>query len=291
MILIEGWIKLHRSLLGHWVLTDAEALSIWIHILLKAAYEPKREYQLGKLIDLLPGQLIFRGPQLKDHLRIDINKIYRTLKVFEDEGMIAMKHNGKRYSVITVNNWDVYQGGDMPSESKRETKEKPESIIPCGSIVDVPVESENQIINKRKTIYKNEKNSKKEKKDICPAAFEEIISYLNEKANTSYRANSRSSQQHISARLNEGFTIEDFKRVIDNKVSEWGHEPTKGEKDMRNYLRPETLFGSKFESYLNSKAIRRTVAKRDNFMTRDYDDSFYDMLNNSFDRKARDGSG
>jgi hypothetical protein len=45
--------------------------------------------------------------------------------------------------------------------------------------------------------------------------------------------------------MNEGFTVGDFKKVIDNKTAEW--LDTK----MEQYLRPETLFGTKFESYLN----------------------------------------
>lgn len=77
--------------------------------------------------------------------------------------------------------------------------------------------------------------------------YEEIINYLNLKANTHYRHNIKKTQSLISARFNESFTLNDFKRVIDNKVSEWK------DTEMEKYLRPETLFGTKFESYLNQK--------------------------------------
>lgn len=77
--------------------------------------------------------------------------------------------------------------------------------------------------------------------------YEEIINYLNLKANTHYRHNIKKTQSLISARFNENFTLNDFKRVIDNKVSEWK------DTEMEKYLRPETLFGTKFESYLNQK--------------------------------------
>lgn len=75
----------------------------------------------------------------------------------------------------------------------------------------------------------------------------EIIDYLNLKANTQYRHNIKKTQSLINARFNENFTIEDFKKVIDNKVNEWKNT------EMEKYLRPETLFGTKFESYLNQK--------------------------------------
>lgn len=281
MILIEGWIKQNRSILNHWVFSDREALQIWMYFRLKAAFEPKRVYELGRLIDLLPGQIIFRGPQLADLLGIDKNKIYKTIKLFEDDGMITVKSNGKRYSIITLKSCDIYEGEDMPFEIKRETNEKPKHMENSGFEGLAVHQKENLKRNKKETIYKNDKNSKNKEIDIHSAIFEEIISYLNKKADTQYRHTSKVTQQHISARLNEGYTIDDFKKVIDNKVVEWGHEPANGEKDMRNYLRPETLFGTKFDSYLNSKPVRRQLSRRDNFIEREYDDAFFKMLENA----------
>lgn len=73
----------------------------------------------------------------------------------------------------------------------------------------------------------------------------EIIDYLNEKAGTNYKSTTQKTRDIIKARLNEKFTVEDFKVVIDKKVSDW--KCTEWEK----FLRPQTLFGTKFESYLN----------------------------------------
>lgn len=74
-----------------------------------------------------------------------------------------------------------------------------------------------------------------------------IISYLNNKAGTSYKQSTKKTQQLIKSKFKEGFTTEDFYKVIDNKVSEWVNT------DMEKYIRPETLFGPKFEGYLNQK--------------------------------------
>lgn len=76
--------------------------------------------------------------------------------------------------------------------------------------------------------------------------IKEIISYLNEKTGSKYRLNTDATKKHINARLDEGFTVDDFKTVIDIKTDEW-----LGDKDMQKFLRPQTLFGTKFESYLN----------------------------------------
>ena len=73
-----------------------------------------------------------------------------------------------------------------------------------------------------------------------------IVVYLNEKAHTKYRNNSTKTQSLIKARLDEKFTVEDFKTVIDKKCAEW-----LSNENMCKFLRPETLFGTKFESYLN----------------------------------------
>lgn len=74
----------------------------------------------------------------------------------------------------------------------------------------------------------------------------DIVDHLNKKAGKSFKSNSKKTKSLINARIKEGFKVEDFKKVIDIKVSEWLND-----KRMEQYLRPETLFGNKFESYLN----------------------------------------
>ena len=73
-----------------------------------------------------------------------------------------------------------------------------------------------------------------------------IINYLNLKCETSYRSSTKKTKTLIEARLKEGFKEEDFYLVIDKKTRQWLKD-----KDMCKFLRPETLFGNKFESYLN----------------------------------------
>lgn len=87
------------------------------------------------------------------------------------------------------------------------------------------------------------------------ATCQEIIDYLNEKAQTRYKATTAKTRSLINARLSEGFVVGDFKTVIDKKCAEW-----KGT-EFEKFLRPETLFGTKFEGYLNA---RQTVQKSAN---------------------------
>jgi len=88
--------------------------------------------------------------------------------------------------------------------------------------------------------------------------YEHIIKHLNNKTAKSFRTSSKKTQSLIDARLKEGFTQDDFIKVIDIKCSKWIKD-----KNMKDYLRPETLFGSKFESYLNEKNDIKDQSWRD----------------------------
>lgn len=79
--------------------------------------------------------------------------------------------------------------------------------------------------------------------------IKDIVEYLNKKAGKKYRASSKDTQKHIRARLEDGYTVADFQTVIDKMCGKW-----KGDPKMEDYLRPSTLFGPKFEGYLNASA-------------------------------------
>lgn len=77
---------------------------------------------------------------------------------------------------------------------------------------------------------------------------EEILGYLNSAIGAQYKTTTQKNRTLIRARLREGFTVDDFKTVIDKKSRAW-----LGDERMQVYLRPETLFGTKFEGYLNEQ--------------------------------------
>ena len=73
-----------------------------------------------------------------------------------------------------------------------------------------------------------------------------IVEYLNNKIDAHYKPNGKKMKELIRARMNEGYTVDDFKTVIDKKFKSWGNDPK-----MSLYLRPSTLFGTRFGEYLN----------------------------------------
>lgn len=111
------------------------------------------------------------------------------------------------------------------------------------------------------TVHNNTKQNKEDisseiskKKGADLSAITEIVDYLNQATNKNFKASRKDTQSFINARIREGFTVDDFKAVIDGRVKAWANDPK-----MSEYLRPQTLFGTKFESYLNaSKAKPKT---------------------------------
>lgn len=107
-----------------------------------------------------------------------------------------------------------------------------------------------------------------EDRDELSGSYSEIIDYLNQKTGAHYKASGDKTRRLIKARMNEGFTVDDFKTVIDKKSAEW-----LSDSKMQQYLRPETLFGTKFEGYLNQKEVKAQQKKP----------GFNDMQKSSYD--------
>lgn len=85
-----------------------------------------------------------------------------------------------------------------------------------------------------------------------PDPTEEVVNHLNRRAGTHYKPTTANTRKLVKARLKEGFTVDDMKLVIDKKCADWLNNPK-----MAEFLRPDTLFGNKFEGYLNARSNTR----------------------------------
>ena len=130
-----------------------------------------------------------------------------------------------------------------------ETKSTATTWQPNGNQMEPQYSLVEYSLDKANNIYTP--GPQKEAQENDCESYKTIISYLNEKAGTKYRASTAKTKTVIHARLSEGFTVEDFKTVIDKKCAEWIGT------DYEKFLRPETLFGTKFEGYLNQKERTR----------------------------------
>jgi uncharacterized phage protein (TIGR02220 family) len=114
---------------------------------------------------------------------------------------------------------------------------------------------ENELIIEKPKQTKKEKTKPVDNSEI----IEGVIEHLNKCTGKSYKANSKIAISNINARLKEGYDFDDFIKVIEIKTIKW-----KGSK-MEDYLTPNTLFGNKFESYLNEKLVVEKTKQDDNY--------------------------
>lgn len=121
--------------------------------------------------------------------------------------------------------------------------------------------------NTYKVVGKNTSENNINNNNINIIIYSRVIDYLNQKTSKNFKSTSKKTQELIKARLNEKFTEEDFKKVIDIKTSEW-----KNDIKMQQYLRPETLFGTKFESYLNQNQNSTSLTEEYNTDFSEYDE-------------------
>jgi uncharacterized phage protein (TIGR02220 family) len=137
------------------------------------------------------------------------------------------------------------------SESRRENRiktfnvdKKDKHMLNISQTYEKHMGNRNIYINNNDIDINNNTNNKENLlNNIC----KNIIDYLNEKTNKKFKP-VESNLKFIRGRLNDGYTEEDLKRVVDIQVKEWLGG------DMEKYLRPETLFNAtKFQTYVNKK--------------------------------------
>lgn len=203
---------------------------------------------------LLNDRIPYTEEMLATIFRKEVNTVRFALKTFSDFGMIELINN-----VITIPNWNKHQTLDAYEKKKerdriyqKEKRAKQKLLIEL-SKKSSDKSNDNSSDTSSDVVALEEDKEKEEEReeDIDINIYSEIIDYLNSKANTNYRVNNKKTRASINARIAEGFTIDDFKKVIDIKSSEWLNT------NMQQYLRPETLFGTKFEGYLNQKVTKQ----------------------------------
>lgn len=237
----------------------------------------------------LTQNIPYTPKMLADELDFEENTVKLALQSLEQLEMIVMD-NG----FFTIPGWEEHQNAEALEKIReqnriRKQKQREKQKIECVTEMSRDVSVTN--LGSHATDIDKEEDKDKDN-NIC-VPYKEIITYLNEKTGKKLRWDVKSNQKEIKARFNEGYTLDDFKTVIDKKYHEWGRKPTKeelqrGVNDMRIYLRPKTLFGSNFDVYLNQEQTEKMPAKPpvsrnlNNFERRGYDmDSLEEQLLNS----------
>lgn len=247
-----NFIKIDRKMLKWEWYKNEHTKNVFLHCLLKAYWKDTKIE--GKTIPR--GSFVSSIGNIAEELALTPMEVRTALKHLKLTNELTSKRTN-RNTVFTVTNYDLYQSKEQ-AEQQTDNKQ-----IPNEQQTDnEQITRKEQTINKPLTTneeYKEDKNikneeereeSKNEKKDTHLSERKQIIEYLNQKLGTRYRHGSDINKKYINARLNEGYTVDDFYVVIDKKCGEW--QGTERER----YLRPETLFGNKFESYLNQNIVK-----------------------------------
>lgn len=215
-------------------------------------------------------------------LKLDVSEddINMTVAYFTKCGLIQIDDDGHatlsqaKAMVESETNWAKYKreqrknSQDLPKLDNVQNKKTISNSRPT------EIEKENRVNSKSNNLYLDNILSGNPDynfptwleetaiKDLEKTKYKELwipIVYLNQVANKRYKFVDK-TKRLLLARFKEGYTLEDFKQVIDIKTAEWKDSP-----EFSKYLRPETLFGSKFDGYLNQKSKTIKGKSEDNF--------------------------
>ncbi|AFU16587.1 gp45 [Bacillus thuringiensis MC28] len=235
-------------------------LIIWIRLLAQAGKTNASGYIF------LSKNIPYSDEMLATLFNRPIATVRLALQTFQQFGMIEITDD----QYICISNWEKHQNVDglervkqLNAERNKKYRERKKqqqlTLENKGNESDVQMTSrdgtdieEDKELDKDKELEIINTSSSDESDTKVSIPYQEILNYLNEKADKNFNHKAESHKKLIRARWNEGYTVENFKTVIDNKVSQWLGKFDKEGKPLDQYLRPSTLFALKhFDNYLN----------------------------------------
>lgn len=118
---MEGWIRIHRKLIESTWFNKSEYVHLWLYLLLKANHKDREVFIGNEKVLVKRGQVLTSRNKLSEVVHIQESKIYRILKCFENEQQIE-QHKTKKYTVITILNYDTYQQNEQVNEQQMNNK-------------------------------------------------------------------------------------------------------------------------------------------------------------------------
>lgn len=299
---MNGWVKIDRDLLDSPIWADKSEYTrrdAWIELLLLASFTTRKVVtKTNEVITLKRGQLLTSYIKMAEKWHWDRRKVRRYIDTLTDFGMV--QHTEHTYgTVITIVEYSVLgfdgtadgtadgtcdgtahgtpDGTADGTRIKKGRKEEGKNVKKDKTIVEQPPEISPQRKTslptgeepaQRKTSLPMQDDAQRKTSLPTQDATAEIVDYLNSKTGKHFSTRSKDTRQHIAARLKEGYTVADFKRIVDVKTKEW-----LGDEKMDRYLCPSTLFASShFEAYLNQRtkeeAQHETEKKRESVADR-----------------------
>lgn len=243
---------------------------IYSNILLKLYLRSLKNNGLLMFNDLIP----YNAQMLATITRHHIGVIEKAIQIFQQLRLIDILDNGAIY-MTNIQNFvgQSSTNADRMRESRKQlqmlNKCAPEIEIEKDIKLDIDINKEihseldNSAEQSSAYVFPNwlNQSSIDELKKVSPKNYPLYIpiQYLNQETGHTYKFIATHTK-FIQARYKDGYTLEDFKKVIDTKVAQW-----KNNSQMAQYLRPKTLFSpSNFDSYLNEVPKHSQPGNNDN---------------------------
>lgn len=214
--------------------------------------KPKTILLMGEIVSMLnvTGEFFMSNSEIAKRLDVSARTVKEYLGLLEKKGLIKRTNVFADQSKKIISGRKITVGDNLGKYIALGWG----SELPRGSATDFTTlgkptspkynnikEQNNRTVNKDKGTAQDAEP---------PIPYKEIIDYLNQKTGAHYKPSSKANQKLIKARLKEGYKLDDFKTVIDNKAFEWQHT------DMWQFMRPSTLFSpSHFDDYLNANNL------------------------------------
>lgn len=157
---MTGWIKLHRSLMDHWIWGEHEAVVFWLCLLMDANHTTVKKLFNGSFVEINRGQLLFGLESFEKKTGVSIRKMRRYLSLMEKEGMIDRQKRNK-YSLITIANYEKHQSDDRQVTSERQANDKRAATLKNDK-------NGNNVNNKDSTPYQALRDSYHERLPMLP---------------------------------------------------------------------------------------------------------------------------
>jgi len=241
-----GFFKMNRKIFESDIWENPNEFRLFFYLIAHARWKDEPMEKGGVKIE--KGQFLRSYRNIRDDLeylennavkKYSLSQIKRMIDSLVEQDRVKIKTTrlGTLFSIV---NYSKYQDS---CENTEETWNED------GTQLERSWNNKKKEKKEKKDNINNNKHSPAEKKPDIP--YQKIVDYLNQKTGSEYKHTTKKTRRLIRARWNEGFKFKDFITVIDKKCDEWLND-----KEMVKYLRPVTLFGTKFESYLNQLSTK-----------------------------------
>ncbi len=143
-----GYVKLHRSFLHHDMFRDPASCQFFVYCITSAAYKDRKFLYNKQVVSLKKGQFIYGRKKAAEMLGTTERKVRTLRDMFEKLDFLTIQTTN-RYTIITVNNWDTYQGAstenDQPVDQQTTNRRPTDDHIQEGKERKERKESKNSI--------------------------------------------------------------------------------------------------------------------------------------------------